>query len=145
MILNLAISTSIGIVPGIGAVFLASYRANVRNAGLLEKFLAMRGERAAKAAQSATSEEEETKKDSGGDDRDCEPQGTVGEVSGDKPGSGSNLDGEKENTTSGEDDKEKNTIVASDSAGVQRRYLRPQSGSLEFVQQRDSRFIEDVS
>ncbi|KAI0001501.1 hypothetical protein BJV74DRAFT_711289, partial [Russula compacta] len=48
MILNLAISASIGIVPGIGDVLLAAYRANLRNARLLENFLRIRGERAAK-------------------------------------------------------------------------------------------------
>jgi hypothetical protein len=147
MILNLAISTSIGIVPGIGAIFVASYRANVRNARLLENFLAMRGERAAKAAQPATSEEDETKKDTGGDEEDDRRQGSAGEAAEDKPGAGSTSDGGAEkNTTTDQDDKGKNTIAAPDSAdGDRRRYLRPPSSSLEFVQQRDSRFIEDVS
>lgn len=48
MILNLAISTAIGIVPFIGDILLASYRANVRNARLLENFLLLRAERIAK-------------------------------------------------------------------------------------------------
>ncbi|KAH9986245.1 hypothetical protein BJV77DRAFT_933829, partial [Russula vinacea] len=39
MILNLAISTTIGLMPGAGAILLASYRANVRNARLLENSL----------------------------------------------------------------------------------------------------------
>ena len=57
MILNLVISTIIGSPPGLGALLVAACRANVRNARLLENFLAARGERAGKAAQSANSEE----------------------------------------------------------------------------------------
>ncbi len=44
MILNLAVATSIGLVPFLGDVLLAAYRANSRNAALLEEFLRHRGE-----------------------------------------------------------------------------------------------------
>ncbi|KAF8486163.1 hypothetical protein DFH94DRAFT_711088 [Russula ochroleuca] len=148
MILNLAISTTIGLMPGAGAILLASYRANVRNAGLLENFLAMRGERAAaKAAQSATSEE--TKRDASGDgkDKDDARQGKAGEVAEDKPAAGavsSTSDGEKEKSpNTDQDDKDKNTTAAApDSAQVRR--LRPARSNLEYFQNRDSRFIEDI-
>ncbi|KAH9031080.1 hypothetical protein EDB84DRAFT_1493491 [Lactarius hengduanensis] len=39
MVLNLAIATSIGLVPILGDVLLAAFRANSRNAALLEEFL----------------------------------------------------------------------------------------------------------
>lgn len=54
MILNLAISTAIGIVPIIGDLLLATYSVNVRNARLLENFLLLRGERVAKGCASRT-------------------------------------------------------------------------------------------
>ncbi|KAI0287997.1 hypothetical protein BC826DRAFT_873187, partial [Russula brevipes] len=57
MILNLVVSASIGLVPGIGDILLASFRANVRNAKLLENFLVKRGERAGKAAQEKRDDE----------------------------------------------------------------------------------------
>lgn len=145
MILNLAISTTIGLMPGAGAILLASYRANVRNARLLENFLATRGERAAaKAAQSATSEE--TKRDTSGDDiKDDGLQGRTGDVAEDKPaGAVSTSDGEKEKSpNTDQDDKDKNTTTAApDSAEVPR--LRPARSNLEYFQNRDSRFIEDL-
>lgn len=44
MVLNLAIATSVGLVPFVGDVLLAAFRANSRNAALLEEFLRLRGE-----------------------------------------------------------------------------------------------------
>ncbi|KAI9461707.1 hypothetical protein BJY52DRAFT_1259715 [Lactarius psammicola] len=44
MVLNLAIATSVGLVPLVGDVLLAAFRANSRNAALLEEFLRLRGE-----------------------------------------------------------------------------------------------------
>ncbi len=164
MILNLAISTTLGIVPGLGAILLAAYHANVRNARLLENVLAARSEHAGKAAQSANSDE--TKKDAAAtitDDKDRDrdddgPQGKAGEMSmsEQKPGAVRRTpDGEKEKEKSGttdeEDEKDKNTTTAPpepDSAeGDQPRlqYLRPARNTAEYVQHRDSRFIEDVS
>ncbi|KAI0303822.1 hypothetical protein B0F90DRAFT_1569487, partial [Multifurca ochricompacta] len=44
MILNLAIATSVGLIPLLGDILLAAFRANSRNAALLEEFLRLRGE-----------------------------------------------------------------------------------------------------
>jgi len=169
MILNLAISTILGSPPGLGAILVAAYRANVRNARLLENFLAARGERAGKAAQSANSEEtrrgttEGKEKDKDGDVR----QGKTGEMAEEKPGAArSTPDGEKEqekekekekenekekekSRISDEDEKDKNTTVAVPGPDNgencdQRRYLRPTRDTSELVQNRGSRFIEDV-
>ncbi|TFY82132.1 hypothetical protein EWM64_g1884 [Hericium alpestre] len=46
MLINLAIATSIGLVPIVGDVLLAVYRSNSRNAILLEEFLRVRGAQA---------------------------------------------------------------------------------------------------
>jgi hypothetical protein len=160
MIFNLAISTTVGILPGLGAIFVAAYRANVRNARLLEKFLAARGERAAgKAAQSAANSEEtrggttEYKEKYKDDDV---RQEKVREVTEEKPGPArSTPDGENEKgkeksriMDGDEKDKDTNAVVPDPDSGANddhRRYLRPTRDTLEFVQHRDSRFIEDVS
>jgi len=147
MIINLAISTTIGIMPGFGALLVAAYHANVRNARLLENFLATR---AGKAAKSATSEDTRrgTTDDMGDDKGDDVRQGeTVDEKAG---AARSTPDGEKEKekteVTDG-DKKDKNTTDAAPDPDNtdQRTYLRPTRNTLEFVQHRDSRFIEDVS
>ena len=44
MLLNNAISTGVGFIPLVGDVILAVYKANSRNAALLEEFLRVRGE-----------------------------------------------------------------------------------------------------
>ena len=44
MLLNVAVSASVGLVPGVGDVCLAVYKANSRNAVLLEEFLRIKGE-----------------------------------------------------------------------------------------------------
>ena len=131
-------------MPGAGAILLASYRANVRNARLLENFLAMRGERAAaKAAQSATSEE--TKRDASGDgNKDDGRPGKAAEVVEDKPAGAVSTSEKEKSPNTDQDDKDKNTTAAApDSAEVPR--LRPARSNLEYFQNRDSRFIEDVS
>ncbi|KAF8501712.1 hypothetical protein F5888DRAFT_1674694 [Russula emetica] len=160
MILNLAISTTIGILPGLGAILVAAHRANVRNARLLENFLAARGERANKALQSATSEETRRGtteyKDREKDKDDDVRQGKAGEMAEEKPGTArSTPDREKEkgkekSTITDRDEKDKNTTAVvpdpdNGENGAQRRYLRPTRNTLELVQNRDSRFIEDVS
>jgi Domain of unknown function (DUF4112) len=159
MILNLAISTTIGIMPGLGAILVAAYRANVRNARLLENFLAARGERAGKAAQSAATSEETRRgtteeKDRDRDRDDNVRQGKAREMTEEKPGAArSTPDGEKEKgkskITEG-DEKDKNTTAAvpdpdNGANEGQRTYLRPTRNTLEFVHNRDSRFIEDVT
>jgi Domain of unknown function (DUF4112) len=132
MMLNLAISASIGLVPGIGDILLAAYRANLRNARLLEKFLLLRGERAAANTVQTTADEE---KRAGG--------GGVGQVAagGSKNGAAS-LSG-----AGGEGEKSPSVVPGSEDGGDtgQIRVLpRPARHTLEVVQ-RDSRFIEDVS
>ena len=44
MLLNNAVSAAVGLVPFVGDVVLAMYKANSRNAALLEEFLRIRGE-----------------------------------------------------------------------------------------------------
>lgn len=159
MILNLAISTTIGILPGLGAILVAAYRANVRNARLLENFLAARGERAGRAAQSAATSEETrrgtTEEDKYKDKGSGVRQGTSGETAEEKPPVARSTppggDKGKEKSTIADGDKEdKNTTAAGPGPDnganeEQRTYLRPPRNTLELLQNRDSRFIEDVS
>lgn len=140
-------------MPGFGAILVAAYRANVRNARLLENFLATRGERAGKAAKSAASEEtrrgttEDKDNDKGDDVREGKEAEAVDEKSRSTP------DGEKgkeKNEVTDGDEKDKNTTDAAPDPdngadSDQRTYLRPTRNTVEFVQHRDSRFIEDVS
>lgn len=44
MLMNNAVSTVVGLIPIAGDVVLAVYKANSRNAALLEEFLRIRGE-----------------------------------------------------------------------------------------------------
>ena len=160
MILNLAISTLLGIPPGLGAILVAAYRANVRNARLLENFLAARGERAAgagKAAQSAANSEETRRGTTEEKNKDDVRQRKVGEIAEaeEKPGAtrstpNGEKDKEKSRVTDG-DEKDKNMTAAavpdadSGATSEQRTHLRPTRTTLEYVQNRGSRFIEDVS
>jgi len=50
MLLNNAVSVSVGLIPIVGDVILATYKANSRNAALLEEFLRIRGEEFLKVA-----------------------------------------------------------------------------------------------
>jgi hypothetical protein len=54
MLLNLAIASSVGLVPVVGDVLLAVFRANSRNAALLEEFLRLRGEGVASTTAETT-------------------------------------------------------------------------------------------
>jgi hypothetical protein len=169
MILNLAISAAIGIVPIVGDILLASYRANVRNARLLENFLHLRGERVAKGGAHALSEKNNASADgdegegqrgaAGGritEDNGSEKmmmshaplsqQGTVAEAA-------RSSDGEKTtlvpDSTEG-DDKDKGVATPAsvpDNADGENLVPtpRPPRSVLEFLQHRDSRFIEDVT
>ena len=51
MLLNNAISAAVGFVPIVGDVVLAAFKANSRNAALLEEFLRIRGEEFLKKEQ----------------------------------------------------------------------------------------------
>jgi hypothetical protein len=55
MFLNNLISAGVGLVPFVGDVILASFKANSRNAALLEEFLRIRGEELLKAQAAGTS------------------------------------------------------------------------------------------
>lgn len=168
MILNLAISAAIGIVPIIGDVLIASYRANVRNARLLENFLHLRGERVAKGgsrtAPAVSEKGPKNNKNPGvdGDEGDSEEaRGTdkaralPDAASLSQPGAGGASSSECEKTAlvldgaDGDHEKDKSADVApvpegtSEGEGV-RVQLRPPRNPLELVQ-RDSRFIEDVT
>ena len=169
MILNLAISAAIGIVPILGDVLIASYRANVRNARLLENFLLLRSERVAKGGSRTAPaiSEKGPKNNKGpgvdGDEGDSEEaRGTdkaralPDTASLSQPGAGGASSSECEKTAlvldeaDGDHEKDKSADVAPVPEGASegegaRVQLRPPRNPLEFVQQRDSRFIEDVT
>jgi hypothetical protein len=84
MLLNNAISVGIGLVPFVGDVLLAVYKANSRNAALLDEFLRIRGHEFMKMREA-----EETGQDSGRAIEDIEQL---------KPGSGM-TSSEKDMTT----------------------------------------------
>jgi len=161
MILNLAISAAIGIVPILGDVLLASYRANVRNARLLENFLRLRGERLTKGGARPATEEKNNDND---EDRVGGSRGAGGftedeasalpdippPVSLSQPGATASIvDGEKTtlvpDSVEGGDRDTGDTPVPDSGGDDGATFLRPPRSPLEFVQHRDSRFIEDVS
>ncbi|KAI9440049.1 hypothetical protein H4582DRAFT_1944698 [Lactarius indigo] len=128
MVLNLAIATSIGLVPIVGDVLLAAFRANSRNAALLEEFLRVRGEGATRATG-----ESSAPADNGLGVRGDEPR-TVHEVGQDTP-----LERKRSwlsrqgmgGLSSDVDDKGQSTSALPDAPQV--------------IRHRDSRFVEDVS
>ena len=70
MIINLALSGGLSLLPGLGSVLLTSFRPNVRNAALLEEFLRMRSRKRPKEAtqsgapvEKITAQEEKTDPD----------------------------------------------------------------------------------
>jgi len=139
MILNLAISAAIGIVPILGDILLASYRANVR---LLENFLHLRGERVAKGGARALSE-----KNNAGADGD-EGEGLRGAVGG-RLMEDNTPEETVPDSTEG-DDKDKGATAAAlvpDHAEDDNMVPtpRPPRNALELLQHRNSRFIEDVT
>lgn len=94
--------------------------------------------------------QEGTRRDTGGDanlpadENVNEQREGAGEVSEERPVAANTSVGD--NTTADEDVKDKNTTAASDSAADQEKvtHLRPPRNNLEYVQHRDSRFIEDI-
>jgi hypothetical protein len=166
MILNLAISAAIGIVPILGDILLASYRANVRNARLLENFLHLRGERVAKGGARALSEKNNAGAD--GDEGEGQRGAAGGRITEDKTpeetvmspvslsqqgAAARSSDGEKTtlvpDSTEG-DDKDKGATAAAlvpDHAEGDNIVPtpRPPRNALELLQHRNSRFIEDVT
>lgn len=128
MVLNLAIATSIGLVPILGDVLLAAFRANSRNAALLEEFLRVRGEGATRATG-----ESSAPADNGLGVRGDEPR-SVHEAGQDTPlemkRSWLSRQG-KGGLSSDANDKGASTSVLPDAPQV--------------VRHRDSRFVEDVT
>ena len=54
MLVNNAISAGVGFVPFVGDIAIAAFKANSRNAALLEEFLRIRGEEFLKAENART-------------------------------------------------------------------------------------------
>ena len=54
MLVNNAISAGVGFVPFVGDIAIAAFKANSRNAALLEEFLRIRGEEFLKADSAKT-------------------------------------------------------------------------------------------
>jgi len=122
MVLNLAIATSFGLVPIVGDVILAAYRANSRNATLLEEYLRHRGEGTGETSAPAEREislrEEPRTAHEASEDIDDGVMAPL-ERKRSRPGTG------------GADDKEASTSALPEGSQV--------------IRHRDSRFIEDVS
>jgi len=118
MIFNLAVATTVGLVPIVGDVILAAFRANSRNAALLEEFLRLRGENVTRTAGETSALAER-----GTNPRD-EPQ-TAHEAGQDKD------DVEMRKRPFDADSKEASTSALPEGS--------------QFAQHRHSRFVEDVS
>lgn len=123
MVLNLAIATSVGLVPIVGDVILAAYRANSRNATLLEEYLRHRGEgtgeTSAPADRGISLREEPRTAHEASEDIDDGVMAPL-ERKRSRPG-----------TSGADDDKEASTSALPEGSHV--------------IRHRDSRFIEDVS
>jgi hypothetical protein len=124
MVLNLAIATSVGLVPIVGDVVLAAFRANSRNATLLEEFLRHRveagtGDTSAPAERGISLREEPRTSHEASQDIDDGVMAAPQERK--RPWLG----------TGGADDKGASTSAQPEGSQV--------------VQHRDSRFIEDVN
>jgi hypothetical protein len=156
MVANIGASALVGLIPFAGHFFRSRYRANLRNVKIIEIYLIKRGQRAvAEAAQPAAqpAPQEETRRETGGDvnlpadEKGDKQREGAGEISAEKPETANTSDGDKEkNTITDEDVKDKNTTAAPDSAADPEKvtHLRPPRNNLEYVQNRDSRFIEDI-
>ena len=65
MLMNNAVSAAVGFVPFVGDIVLAMYKANSRNAALLEEFLRIRGEEYLKATTQRTEDPENVRPGAG--------------------------------------------------------------------------------
>ncbi|KAG8907171.1 hypothetical protein FRB99_005143 [Tulasnella sp. 403] len=65
MLFNNAVSAGVGFVPIVGDILLAQWKANSRNAHLLEEFLRVRGEQAQKAPEARVEDSEVVKPGAG--------------------------------------------------------------------------------
>ncbi|KAI0316451.1 hypothetical protein OF83DRAFT_1126700 [Amylostereum chailletii] len=124
MLLNLAIATVVGVVPIVGDVMLAAWRANSRNAALLEEYLRQRGE-------GNTKESAQTKAiapASKGKDKQISPNNAPNETAEAGP---SNLE----------------APARSPSGNSRRSWMWRRSSkdkSIPQIQKRDSRFVEEI-
>jgi len=85
MLFNNAVSAAVGFIPIIGDVVLATWRANSRNAFLLEEFLRVRGEEYLKAPVARVEDQGDIKPGAGkaqGEYVDGKLQGTINSVAG---------------------------------------------------------------
>ena len=128
MLVNLALATGVGLVPFIGDILLAIWRANSRNAALLEEFLRQRGQ------GNLTQEEGAAKKDANKPAEERSPATDSAILSPAGP-----------STTTGTD-----VAPARSGSGSSRRWMNWRRPSKEkgvpqiATQKRDSRFVEDM-
>ena len=73
MLFNNAVSAAVGFVPFVGDIVLALYKANSRNAALLEEFLRIRGEEYLKAAQQRVQDAETVRPGAGREPEEVVP------------------------------------------------------------------------
>jgi len=74
MLLNNAVSAGIGLVPIVGDVLLAAYKANSRNAALLEEYLRIRGEEFLKASSHRQEDPDEVRPGAGRSQNEVIPE-----------------------------------------------------------------------
>ena len=86
MLFNNAVSAGVGFVPFVGDVLLAVYKANSRNAALLDEFLRIRGSEFLKMREAEERGRGETNNNDDDDDDDDAP--TAADVEQVKPGAG---------------------------------------------------------
>lgn len=123
--MNNAVSAAVGFIPIVGDVVLAAFKANSRNAALLEEFLRIRGEEFLKRENERVENPENVRPGAGRE---------VGEI------------------VSGKDSGTGNSTVARESSGGWFRRLSKGKDSSKFStpagsdtpMRRESRFIEDV-
>ena len=82
MLLNNAMSAGVGLIPLVGDIILAVYKANSRNAALLEEFLRIRGEEFLKLEHERTEDAQEIRPGAGREKDEKDP------VKGEKSGGG---------------------------------------------------------
>ena len=70
MLFNNAVSVGLGLIPLIGDIFIAAYKANSRNAALLEEYLRIRGDEFLKAERKRAENPEVVKPGAGAETGD---------------------------------------------------------------------------
>lgn len=137
MLLNNAVSVSVGLIPFVGDIVLAVYKANSRNAALLEEFLRIRGDEFLKAERERTQDATVVKPGAGREPGEAVtgPSGTSGATAVEKKGStGSNWFRRRSTKSTKSQGKEK--AMSGDSS--------PRPGMPHASGERGSRFIENV-